>query len=181
MSLSARTPLAEVAVVVGDALRRHGIRAVLTGGACACLHTRGRYVSRDVDYVLPAETVLSMLDAAMAAIGFRRDGSRYIHSKCKFFVEFPAGPLAIGQDSSPRPVLIRRGSLRTLSLSATDACRDRLAAFYHWGDRQALNAAIQIAIANRIGIQRIRAWSVAEGATARFEEFLVAVKAGRRR
>ena len=62
-----------------------------------------------------------------------------------------------------------------------DACRDRLAAFYHWGDRQALNAAIQIACANRIGIQRIRAWSVAEGATARFEEFLVAVKAGRRR
>jgi hypothetical protein len=181
VSLSARTPLAEVAVAVGDALRRHGIRAVLTGGACACLHSRGAYVSRDVDYVLPAETELAMLDTAMAAIGFHRDGSRYIHPKCRFFVEFPAGPLAIGQDSSPRPVLIRRGAHRTLSLSATDACRDRLAAFYHWGDRQALKAAVQIACANRIGVQRVRVRSMAEDASTGFEEFLAAVKAARQR
>ncbi|MEQ1833122.1 MAG: hypothetical protein ABL977_08695 [Candidatus Eisenbacteria bacterium] len=180
MTLNARTPLTEVAVAVGDALRRHGIRGVLTGGACACLHSHGEYVSRDVDDVLPTDTPLAELDAAMAGIRFRRDGNRYLHPRCRFFVEFPAGPLAIGQDSSPRPVLIRRGAHRTLSLSATDACRDRLAAFYHWGDRQALKVAVQIACANRVGIQRIRSWSADEGATAGFEEFLAAVKAAHR-
>jgi hypothetical protein len=30
-----------MAIVVGDALRRHGVRAILTGGACASLHTAG--------------------------------------------------------------------------------------------------------------------------------------------
>ena len=63
-----------MAVVVGDALRRSGIRGVLTGGACASLHTGGRYVSRDLDFVLPETTVLAELDAAMNSIGFRRKG-----------------------------------------------------------------------------------------------------------
>src|SRR3972149_2068169 len=41
VKIAARASLADVALQVGDALRRHGIRAVLTGGACASLHTGG--------------------------------------------------------------------------------------------------------------------------------------------
>jgi len=37
--IGARSSLAGVAVAVRDALRRHGIQAVLTGGACASLLT----------------------------------------------------------------------------------------------------------------------------------------------
>lgn len=179
MSIGSRTPLAEVAIVVGDALRRHGIRGVLTGGACATLHSRGAYVSRDVDYILPAETRVTAVDEAMLTIGFHREGDRYVHAKCRFFVAFPAGPLAIGNDAAPRPVLVRRGRNKALALSATAACRDRLAAFYHWGDRQALQVAVAIAKVNRIGIQRVRMWSVGEGAEDKFEEFLRAVREAR--
>jgi hypothetical protein len=181
VSIDARTPLADVAVAVGDALRKHGIRGVLTGGACASLHSRGAYVSRDVDYILPADTRLPVVDKAMLTIGFTRDGDRYIHAKCLFFVEFPAGPLAIGSDMAPRPVLVQRGRTKTLALSATDACRDRLAAFYHWGDRQALQVAVEIAKVNRVGIQRIRAWSAGEGAADKFDEFQAAVLEAKRR
>lgn len=180
MSIDLLTPLAEVAVTVGDALRRHGVRGVLTGGACASLHSGGSYVSRDVDYVLPSETRAADVDAALLTIGFHREGNRYVHPRCRFFVEFPAGPLAIGQDMTPRPILVRRGNARALSLSATDACRDRLAAFYHWGDRQALEVAVQIAKVNRLNIQRIRRWSSDEGSEERFEEFLQAARAARR-
>ena len=41
-----------MAVAVGDALRRAGIRGVLTGGACASLYTAGAHQSVDVDIVL---------------------------------------------------------------------------------------------------------------------------------
>lgn len=179
MRITASSELAEVAVLVGDALRRRGIRGVLTGGACASLHSRGAYVSRDVDFVLPAETRVDDLDAAMESVGFRRDGSRYVHPESPYYVEFPAGPLAIGNDVSPRPVLVRHGRAVAMALSATDACRDRLAAFYHWNDRQALEVAVQIALRNRIWTERVRAWSEAEGAAPKFEQFLDAVRRSR--
>ena len=58
-----------------------------------------------------------------------------------------------------------------LTLSATDSCRDRLAAFYHWKDRQALAAAVAIAIRHRVRLTRIRLWSVEEGEPKAFEVF----------
>jgi hypothetical protein len=39
--LTARSSLKQVAAVVADALDKHGIRAILTGGACASIYTRG--------------------------------------------------------------------------------------------------------------------------------------------
>lgn len=41
-----------MALAAGDGLRRAGIRAVLTGGACANLYSGGAYESVDADFVL---------------------------------------------------------------------------------------------------------------------------------
>jgi len=168
-----------VAVVVGDALRRHGIRAVLTGGACASLYTGGAHESVDVDFILSGPTRKDRLDAAMKSLGFTRRGDRYVHPRLSFFVEFPRGPLAIGEDIGIRPVRRRWRGVGTWALSATDACRDRLAAFYHWSDRQSLRVAVEIALRNRVSLLRIRDWSARAGAGDRFEEFLRELKAAR--
>lgn len=122
-------------MAVGDALRRAGIRAVLTRGACAHLYSGGVYQSLDADFVLTAPCSLDDLDRALALLGFRRVRDRYVHRGVPFFVEFPSGPLGIGEDFRIRPVWRTRRSARTLTLSATDARRDRLAAFFHWSDR----------------------------------------------
>jgi hypothetical protein len=66
-------------------------------------------------------------------------------------------------------------------LSATDSCRDRLAAFYHWGDRQSLTVAAWIAGRNRVGMAALRRWSAAEGAADRFQEFVAEKKRIQRR
>jgi hypothetical protein len=168
-----------VAVSVGDILRRKGIRAVLTGGACAALHSNDAYSSLDVDFVLGGRTSQDALDDAMATAGYRRDGDRYVHSRHPYVVEFPRGPLGIGDDVGIRPVIVRRGRASTLALSLTDSCRDRLAAFYHWNDRQGLRAAVVIAARRRVDFGAIRRWSVREGFTAKFGEFERAVRASR--
>ena len=69
MRIGSRSSLATVAVAVGDALRRHGIRAVLTGGACASLYTRGAYQSRDMDFIVVGPVTQPGLDHAMASVG----------------------------------------------------------------------------------------------------------------
>ena len=66
-------------------------------------------------------------------------------------------------------------------LSPTDACRDRLAAFYHWHDRQSLGVAVSIAVRNRVKLAAIRRWSVGEGMKHGFDEFLDELKIARRR
>lgn len=175
--ITKRSSLSAVALVVADSLARHGIRAVLTGGACAAVHAKGKVLSRDVDFVLTNDVPQSALDEAMGAVGFVRRRDRYVHRVSEIFVEFPRGPVAIGEDVRIVPVILRRNGLIALVLSPTDSCRDRLAAFYHWRDRSSLRAAVQIAKANRVSMQVIRRWSEREGAAVAFDEFrrLVAV------
>lgn len=179
MKLSSRSSLADVAVAVGDVLRRSRIRAVLTGGACANLYTGGEYTSLDADFVLIGPCTTSQLDEAMATLGFARKRDRYVHPGLPFFVEFPRGPLGIGEDIRVRPVWRRGRTGRTLALSATDACRDRLAAFYHWNDHQSLEAAIAIALRHKVGMTRIQEWSRREGHVEGYRAFRAGVERSR--
>lgn len=170
MKISASTALETVALAVGEVLAQHGIRAVLTGGACAGIYSGGFYSSQDVDFVLEGRVTLPELDAAMASLGFARRGNRYVHPESPIWVEFPRGPLGIGADLEIRPVPLRPGG-QALALSPTDSCRDRLAAFFHWTDRQSLAVAVEIALRNEVDLARIRRWSEAEGHAARCQEF----------
>lgn len=104
---------------------------MLTGGACAVIYSEGEYQSEDVDLILESATTQEKLDNALTGIGFRRERDHYVHSKSRFFVEFPRGPLSIGRDVQILPVSIRVADGELLALSATDSSRDRLAAFYH--------------------------------------------------
>ncbi len=179
MTLSASSGLGEVAAAVGSALERHGVVAVLTGGACASLWSGGRHQSLDLDFIVTAPVPRKRQDEAMASLGFVRAGDRYVHPLVRFWVEFPRGPLGIGSDLAVRPVGIPVGRRRVRGLSATDSCRDRLAAFYFWADRQSFEVAIWIAVENRVGLKRIREWSRREGHGAGFEEFLSALARAR--
>ena len=171
MTITRRSGIADVAASVATALARSGVHAVLTGGACATLYSEGAYQSHDLDFIVPDTSTRKTVDQAMASIGFIRDGDRYVNRQTTFFVEFPRGPLAIGEDLDIRPIRLKLPGGYTLALSATDACRDRLAAFYHWSDRQSLQAAVDIALRRRVGLATIRRWSQREGALAKFREF----------
>jgi hypothetical protein len=181
VKLTERSRLVTVAMAVGDALRRHGIKGVLTGGACASLFTGGAYQSVDVDFVLAGGVTQDRLDTAMMTLEFARRRDRYVHPRVRFFVEFPRGPLAIGGDYRIRPVRQALGSSSALTLSPTDSCRDRLSAFYHWNDRRSLAVAVAIAVRHRVRLKLIRTWSEDEGAPRGFEEFQEALKAARAR
>lgn len=181
MSITTRSTLAEVAAAVAGALRRAGIAAVLTGGACATFHSGGAYQSTDLDFVIRGRGPRRSLDAAMSAVGFVRHGDRYEHPRSVFFVEFPRGPLAIGDDFNITPIDLKLRAGSVLALSPTDACRDRLAAFFHWSDRQSLRVAVEIARRRRVNLDLIRRWSRRESHLAKFEEFLGELKRRRPR
>ena len=69
--------------------------------------------------------------------------NRYFrHPLSKFFFEFPPGPLTVGQEPVKviDEVKLETGILKVIS--PTDSVKDRLAAYYHWGDQQGLEQAL---------------------------------------
>lgn len=115
----------------------------------------------------------------MRSIEFLRRRDHYVHPRTDFFVEFPPGPLTVGDDVDIRPVEMRVGRAMVLALSATDSCRDRLAAFFHWNDRQSLDTAVAIAVRNPVNLRKIRDWAGNENTPERLDEFLQELKAAK--
>ena len=179
MTLTGNSTLQEVALAVGVHLASCRIRAVLTGGACVAIHT-GTSRSKGADFVLQSNVSQRALDDALRELGFVRKGAEYVHPEIPFSIEFPPGPLSIGDDLAIVPADLSAGTLTALGLSATDSCRDRLAAFYHWNDRQALALALELARLRPVDLDLIRDWSSREGKTAECGEFLRKVGAGAR-
>lgn len=180
MKIGRGSTIDEVVEIVSSTLEKAGIKAVLVGGACATIYSGGTYTSEDLDLILQSAPGQPALDEAMASIGFTRRQAQYFHARSDFFVEFPRGPLAIGQDLRISSIRLKVGSSRIHALSATDSCRDRLAAFYHWTDRESLDVAVAIAARHRVNLAAIRAWSVAENSLEKYEVFKQELERARR-
>jgi len=161
-----------LAAVVCDALERHGFTAVLTGGACVMIYAEGKYVSKDLDFVLAPQGRLNDVEVALAELGFRAAGRIYVHPETDMAVDIGnSWPLAVGQEILKPPPRRSVSGYRLRMLSATDCVKDRLAAFYHWGDRQALEQAILVSLARRVKVREIGRWSRAEDQESNFAEF----------
>ena len=171
MKLGPDSTIVEVALTVGTALRARGIQAVLTGGACVSVYTDGSYMSKDADFIIQSRVTQETLDYAMGELGFARDQERYLHDACPFYVEFPPGPLSIGGDTDIMAIELPFRGGTALAISATDSCRDRLAAFYHWRDIQSLQLAVAVARHQQVDFRLIKKWSIAEGCLKGYEEF----------
>jgi hypothetical protein len=78
-----------------------------------------------------------------------------------------ARPDAEGRRAGRRE--LARGCLRRV-ISPTDCVKDRLAWYYHYGDRQCLAQAILVSRDHRVDLNEIRRWSEAEGKRDEFEE-----------
>jgi hypothetical protein len=177
MSLDANSTIEHVAAVVSDALTQAGITAVLSGGAAVQIYTSGMYESKDLDFVAAASN--RELERALKRLDFERmHGSRhFLHPTCQYTLEFPTWPLTIGNDVLKEWGERSVGALRIQILTPTQCAMDRLAAFYHWSDRQALDQAVLVATQQTVDIMEIEHWSIREGRRTEFTEFAARVAA----
>lgn len=162
----------ELGAFVQSHLRDNGISLVLSGGAAVSIYSRGRYVSLDLDMVNVYSARFSLIRMAMQEIGFEESARYFKHPDSQFFVEFPPGPLTIGDEPVRQinEIELPTGTLRVIS--PTDCVKDRLAAYYHWGDRQSLEQAILVSEESDIDLGEIKRWSNKEGKLADFERIV---------
>jgi hypothetical protein len=57
-------------------------------------------------------------------------------------------------------------------MTPTDSVKDRLAAFYHWNDHQALDQATMVSKSQKTDFHEVKRWSEKEGHTEKYRQFI---------
>lgn len=178
LKISKKMSRKQFAAAVVEQLSRFDISCVLVGGSCLSIYTNERHRSHDLDFISPSS--IGDISAALAEIGFERSGRYFKHQSSKFYVEFPTGPISIGNETDIKPRgILKVGRTVVRMLSPSQSVMDRLAAWYYWNDRRSLIHAIWICDAQPVSFTKLKAWSKAEGQTERYEEFVRQLKSHR--
>ena len=170
MIISQKTTLEQLAHIVCGHLNKNGIKAILTGGAVVSIYTKNKYQSFDLDFI--SMTNNKEIVIAMKELGFKKDKARYFqHPKTKYFVEFPAPPLAIGNEPIEKWATKQSNNGIFYLLTLTQCVMDRLSAFYHWSDYPSLEQAILVAKKHQVDLKKIKGWSSKEEQMKKYLEF----------
>lgn len=169
--IGAHSTLVDVAFEVCTELHGAGVTAVLVGGSATQFYAANRYQSNDADFVITVQAEGSNGAAAMERLGFLEKDQMYFHPGTTFTVEFPGGPISVGGEVVARWETVMREEQILHVVSRTDCIRDRLAAWYFWGDAGSLYVARDVAESGPVDYEAIRAWSEREHESERFGEF----------
>ena len=144
---------------------------MLSGGSAVSFYSSDKYVSKDLDLINTHFAKRSKIKAAMERLGFQEQGRYFINPETNFLIEFPDGPLSVGEE--PVKVVsefeLATGTLRVVS--PTDCVKDRLCAFYFWNDQQGLAQAVLVAESQNVDLKEIKRWSKAESKVQEYEFF----------
>lgn len=140
----------ELAAYIQSYLLRSGIKVVLSGGSSVSFYSNNAYVSHDLDLINVDFAKRQKIKNALSELEFTEHGRHFIHPDTKFIVEFPDGPLSVGEEPVKEVLEVKcsTGTLRIIS--ATDCVKDRLCAYYFWNDNQGLAQAILVAKNNKV-------------------------------
>jgi hypothetical protein len=166
----------ELAAYVCSALEQEGIETVLSGGSCVQIYSQGKYTSDDIDLIDRFNGGHTKIKNVMINLGFKEYNRYFIHEDTKLFIEFPRGPLGVG-DAPVNDIASKEEDTGILKLlTPTDCIKDRLAAYYHWDDPQSLEQAIWVAERNDYDLVSIKNWSINEKMMDKFEIFISKIK-----
>jgi hypothetical protein len=165
--------IAELAALICKSLKKEGLQATLSGGACAEIYSNNKYVTGDLDFVVnyiwPGND--KIIKQVMSALGFEKKGRIYTNKSVAYSVEFPPGPLSIGEEYHIKPVEIKLRTGNLSLLSPTDSAKDRLTGYFYGNDAQCLEQAVMICQMNKVYIDDIQKWAKKEGQPDKFKKF----------
>ena len=162
----------DLAIFLCDFLARKGIDTVLSGGACVSIYTENKHLSYDLDFVVLDYSQKKRIRGILEGLGFKPEGRHFRHSDTPFIVEFLSPPLSVGEEPVKQIFNIEENERTLKLLSPTDCVKDRLAAYYHWNDRPALEQAVMVGLSQSIDHKEIERWSSHEGMENKCHNFL---------
>jgi hypothetical protein len=170
----------ELGAFVQSRLTKKGVDVVLSGGMSVAIYSGYQYNSRDLDLVPSFFGKRHVIKAELEAMGFHAQGRHFVHPETAFFVEFPPGPLTVGEEPVKDLRKIRYSTGVLTLISPTDCVKDRLTWYYHFNDEQCLDQAVLVAQNHDVDLDEIRRWSEHEGKLVEFTRIRSRLKRKRR-
>lgn len=169
--ITRETTAAELAALLSEALQAADITAVLSGGAVVQIYSEGQYVSKDLDFVSSASN--HEIEKILRKLGFERTdaGRLFAHPRNDYLVEFPRWPVAFGDQVAHEWDTLETDAGSIQILSPTQCVQDRLAAYFHWQDMQALEQALLVCRHQAVDLDTIRQWAESEGQLSAYRRF----------
>lgn len=158
-----QTPIVELAAVVAEHLQSLGIDVVLVGGLAVEIYTENLYLTKDIDMVNTNYKKPREIHNAMAELGFQKKGRIYVNASTEITIEFPSGPLSVGDEPITKTTTEKVANGRIPILQVSDVIKDRLAAYIHWRDRQSLVQALAILIKHPMRLASLKPFCDREG------------------
>ena len=152
--------LEEVASIVCATLDEGGISVVLSGDAAVSIYSDNEYESYDLDFVPMG--LARRGDRVMESLDFSRKQRHWVHQRSRYWVEFPAGPVAIGEEIIHDFAERSSAAGRLRILHPTECVMDRLTWFIHNADPQCLDQAVEVARRHPVKLKRVERWAKAE-------------------
>ncbi|MFT4553649.1 MAG: hypothetical protein ACI9S8_002290 [Chlamydiales bacterium] len=165
--------LEDLAGHLSEELQKEGIEIILVGGACVTIYSKNRYQSHDLDFVTYED--LRKVKKVLKKCEFEEVSKYFRHKDCPWIVEFVSPPVAVGDEAIHKFSNVKTAMGTVKMLRPVDSVKDRLASFYHWGDRQGLEQAIDICLeVAEVNFDELQKWSKKEGHLEKFQQFLEA-------
>jgi hypothetical protein len=140
------------------------------------------YQSEDLDFVLTfGSEDAAAARTALESLGYQLKHAMFFHDVSHFTVEFPAGPLRIGNDSVDDIRTVQRGEESVRIIGPTAVVEDRLLKFAAWDDFSALSAAVGVGRSEEFDLDAVRAFMLREGAGVFAKRFAEAMRTFERR
>lgn len=163
------TPIVELAAILAKHLQNHGVEVVLVGGLAVEIYTENLYLTKDIDMVNTNYQKPSYLHKVMSELGFHKQGRVYINETTDITVEFPPGPLAVGNNLITNTTVAKTKQGEIPILHVRDVVIDRLAAFIHWQDRQSLIQAVGVMLKHNLKPKDFKEFLIVEGNLSNYE------------
>jgi len=163
------TPIVELAAILAKHLQHHGVEVVLVGGLAVEIYTENLYLTKDIDMVNTNYQKPSYLHKVMSELGFHKRGRVYINQTTDITVEFPPGPLAVGNKLITNTTVAKTKQGEIPILRVRDVVIDRLAAFIHWQDRQSLIQAVGVMLKHNLKPKDFKEFLIVEGNLSNYE------------
>lgn len=167
----------ELAALIAETLKQHGIDVVLSGGSCVSIYSSEQYVSNDLDFIDISLKSNKQIGNVLKQLGFLnipKNSRHFSHPETKLTVEFPSAPLTVGDEYIPSEstatIKTDTGTLRLLT--PTDCVKDRLANYYYFKDRQCLEQALLVAKSHPVNLESLKQWHENEKQLQGYKEFL---------
>ncbi len=166
--------ISDLAALVHTKFTEYNMKIVLVGGACVAIYSDNRYLSYDLDFV--TYETKGKIKSALRELGFELKGKYFSHPDCPYFLEFVSPPVAVGDELVQHYKTLHTPFGQVELLTPTDCVKDRLASFFHWNDRQALEQAAMVFQGQKVNLREIERWAKAENHFDKFKEFTNTLK-----